>query len=965
MSDGSVVGIGGISASILLKYEALIADSAAVQATIKEMAASVQASITEMSSGVAASLESERIAAAAEASAAKVSASFAKIGTAAGVAGLAIAAGLGVAMKTGADFESMIMDVSNNTSMTTAQVGEMTDQVKRMGEESGAPMEQIATGFMKASNFGFNMADSVKIVNAAMRSAVATGGDVGKTTEIVANILHEFGMKAADAAHAMNLLHVEANKGNMTLEQMVEAGGPMFAMAANLGVSINDVASAMAALTQHGFNASRAATQVDNILAHIIKPSQQASAAIEDLSQKSGIDLVRDFSVAGLAGRGFYNVFQDIEKAAKLAGVSTSEAIIHIIPAMRGGQGAMALAGTAAKDWKDRLDDANAAMSGKLDPTTDQYNNRLKTFNARMKEVQNALIIASDDIGKVLAPQLLHLIDHVKSATDWFSKLDPQVKDSGVKFFELSAMIGLAAGALVKLAKGWQVLVDTGAAAVGALPVAALAAGGAAGIGIGADLSNTIGESNRELYAGANTKRVPGAYGNAKHQIALMQEQLATDMRYLKSKPGDSGVELPTNIREANIREKRAEVDDLTAAIKRLQDASKVTPALHHGSHPAHKAAGPGAYTGDGDDAKKGGGKGESDAEKAADALRDKLQDLKDAAKEANDELYKLTHSEGQVKQKELIEEYQKNRLNPFIGQQRALDIFTAGWTKNAKEMQQVSRDQYDKVLEAARATDDAMVQAYWAAAEAMDKADDARKESATASFAGIGQGFADMVAKIIATAIAAQEKLKRQYDPEKYGEEDKDRQKGYDQAGGPPKQTPYQKKMQDLKDTWDATISSMGNKGLDILGNSLMNGLQHHFKGLWKDILSGFTQMIEQMLIQWLELQAEMAIVKAIPGLGTFFGFDDPVNDTAANRFGRDFGSLFSSGAQDGASKAARLSGLPNGAGGRSSGGGDIHVHMHNPVIREPADIGRLARSVMAEANRQTQLRGPIAGKR
>ncbi len=436
MSDQS---IGTIAASVVLKLDQLQASVSEAKATISQLGADMKTQLDKAGQETAAALRNQAASVAKE------------IGGMMQRAGLEMVGALGMAVKVGADFESKLIEVANNTTMSTQEIASMTESVKTLGRESGASMTQLAEGAMHISNFGFSAAQSTTLLNAAMKSAVSTGSDVGKVAEILANVMHEFSIKTEDAGKAMNLLHLAAATGNMTLEQLTEAGGPAFAMAANLGVSLNETAAAMSALTKHGFTAAEAATQVRNILSHIAEPAAKTREMIEALSKSTGVDLVKDFSIAGLQGKGLAGVLDDIKTAAAKAGVDTSDLMMKLIPAMRGGIGAMALAGTAASDFREELLLLADAMSGKVDPTTEAFNRQQETLTAQLSKARNELVLMADDIQKALLPALLPLIANVREAAQWFEALPDGVKKGIAEFVLFGGAALVLVGTLAKL----------------------------------------------------------------------------------------------------------------------------------------------------------------------------------------------------------------------------------------------------------------------------------------------------------------------------------------------------------------------------------------------------------------------------------------------------------------------------------------------------------------------------------
>ena len=328
---------------------------------------------------------------------------------AAGIAAL----GIGAA-KMSADFDTSLNQVRNNTTMSAKDFDAMKKAVIALGDESGASLDGLAQGFMHIMNFGYSSADATNILNAAMKSAVATGSDVADTADVLAKGIHEFGISASKAGEAMNVMHLAAAEGNMTLEQFDQAAGPAMAEAANLGVSLIDVAAAMSALTRHGLDASEAATQVKDVLQHIISPGKEAQKELAELSKTSGVDLVGDFTQAGLKAKGLIGVLQDVATATH----GNGEEVYKLIAAQRGGIGAMILAGNGAKDYKDIIESLAQAMDGKVDPSTEGFNRSLNTLNQQAARLTNEIKTDFIPVGEDLVPIFQNAIPFIKGTAD-------------------------------------------------------------------------------------------------------------------------------------------------------------------------------------------------------------------------------------------------------------------------------------------------------------------------------------------------------------------------------------------------------------------------------------------------------------------------------------------------------------------------------------------------------------------
>jgi len=383
------------------------------------------------------------------------------------IAGAATIGALGGSIAEAAKFQTTLQNVQNNTTMTTAQVGAMRESVLKLGSETGAPLEQLTGGFMHAMNITGDLSASMDILKIATESAVSTGGKASDTTNILANAMHEYG---ADVSHAateqerhnevlanatryMGIFHLASAEGNLTLEDFANNSGKSVAAAANLHVPVEQVAAAFSALTRHGFDAATANTQLSNILFHMAAPSKAAAKELGALSKASGVDLVSDFSAAGLASKGLDGVMTDLQTAFAKTGRSTqdqsallatldgslestkqkyldqgmseakaTEEAMKLINAQRGGLGLAVLMGTANEDYKNSLHDmTNQQLLSTV--TQDAFNRSAQTAGfqfARLKVNMQELAITLGSAALPGLTQLLTAINLVFPAVERF-----------------------------------------------------------------------------------------------------------------------------------------------------------------------------------------------------------------------------------------------------------------------------------------------------------------------------------------------------------------------------------------------------------------------------------------------------------------------------------------------------------------------------------------------------------------
>jgi len=380
----------------------------------------------------------------------------------------AVTAGLG------SSFEGTMTTIANNTTMTSGDLATMKQTVLGLGSQTGASFDQLAQGFMHVTNYGNTAADSVNILTVANKAAVATGSNVSDVANILANVLHEFGAKANEAGRYMEVLHLAAAHGNMTLQEFSDHAGRALGVAAGMGVPLRDVAAAMSALTQHGFDAVQAGTQVTNMLVHIANPSKQATEALKVLQEHTGVGLVKDFSAAGLKAKGLAGVLDDVRRATG----GNQEAVAALIPAMRGGLGAFSLVTQGAHDFTLRLKEMAAAQGGQTHNVQDTFNRQLQTTQQRFKAVVQTIkaefIPIGDSMAKIflqMSPAIMGFLHGVEQVMAAFSRLPGGVQEAVLAVGGLALAMKVLGNPLLGVGAGVSGLVKalTGEGLAGAL----------------------------------------------------------------------------------------------------------------------------------------------------------------------------------------------------------------------------------------------------------------------------------------------------------------------------------------------------------------------------------------------------------------------------------------------------------------------------------------------------------------
>lgn len=416
------------------------------------------------------------------------------------IAGGLIVGSLGLAVKAGDDYNRKLVEIRDNTTLTTKDFGVMKAGLADLGSSIGVPIRQMADGFMHITNLGFKAADAMKILKEASLAALSTGGDPSSISNLLAGTLHQFNLPGSRAKPVMNLLHMGAALGNETLPQFSATAGPGLATAGVLGDSLPDAIAAMSALTRQGFSPSRAVTQFVGMLTHIAHPGKAVSKELAALTKSTGIDLTGDFSTAGLGRKGTFGVLGDISKAAGAAHIPVGDLTTQLITALRGGIGAGALADKGRADFAETHAATMKAAGGGMDPIGQGAARMAGRLHAQMTLLKNDFTILSSTISSILVPALLPVVTTLSKMAGAFAKLPAPVQKFVVLGGALAGLGLLIGGTMLKTAGSVLVmraaLIDLAAEGTtigGTLEAIGAALTGPVGLAIAAGVAAIVG----------------------------------------------------------------------------------------------------------------------------------------------------------------------------------------------------------------------------------------------------------------------------------------------------------------------------------------------------------------------------------------------------------------------------------------------------------------------------------------
>ncbi|MGG2460546.1 phage tail tape measure protein [Streptomyces sp. RGM 3693] len=226
------------------------------------------------------------------------------------VVGGGIVAGLAEIAKEGNEYQRAI----NKWGAVTGASGVEMVQAAAKARELGADLKIPGTSAVKAADAMLELAkagqtstSSIANARAAMQLAAADNLSAADAARYLGDVMDQFGLSSNNAGRAADVLAAGANAASGGLQDIYYAMSYTGPVAAQLGISIEDTAAAVAMLARSGILGSKAGTSLRGMLTNLARPTKRMKEGLAELGVEAW-DAQGNF-------RGLRTVIEGFEKA--------------------------------------------------------------------------------------------------------------------------------------------------------------------------------------------------------------------------------------------------------------------------------------------------------------------------------------------------------------------------------------------------------------------------------------------------------------------------------------------------------------------------------------------------------------------------------------------------------------------------------------------------------------------------
>lgn len=208
------------------------------------------------------------------------------------------------AVKSAAEYEAQLANVSTLLTGTEAEVAartaEIGDQVLEISNRTGVATADLTDGmYQVVSAFG-DSADAAAILETAAKSAAAGNATTTDSINLLSAVTKGYGdTSAAAVQQAADLAFATVRLGQTSFPELAAGMGKVIPLASTLGLEQEQLWGAMATLTGVTGSTAEVVTQMKATMQAFLSPSKNMQAALKNMGYESGQALLESKGLQG------------------------------------------------------------------------------------------------------------------------------------------------------------------------------------------------------------------------------------------------------------------------------------------------------------------------------------------------------------------------------------------------------------------------------------------------------------------------------------------------------------------------------------------------------------------------------------------------------------------------------------------------------------------------------------------
>ncbi|MCK9431870.1 MAG: phage tail tape measure protein [Candidatus Omnitrophica bacterium] len=291
--------------------------------------------------------------------------------------------GMALAIRKSEDFNQGFALISTSVDASGKDLLRYRDDVLSYATGSTKSLADINAALYTAAQAGVKWGESLDFMRASEQLAVANSANLNTTVDLLTGTMNAYGFTLSDVGHLNDVFFTSTLIGKQTIDELGQSMGNVVGIAANFGVSFEDLSAAITTLTAKGMDTANAITAVKGVITTIVSPSAEAAAAAKELGLT--------FSASELKAKGLDTMLRSVMQATG----GNADTMAKLFTEVRALNGIMQLTGDGMEFFKKALDQINNSAGS----AEGAYQKMSITFKNQTQMIANTATVLMIDVG--------------------------------------------------------------------------------------------------------------------------------------------------------------------------------------------------------------------------------------------------------------------------------------------------------------------------------------------------------------------------------------------------------------------------------------------------------------------------------------------------------------------------------------------------------------------------------------
>ncbi|MBO0602696.1 phage tail tape measure protein [Sporosarcina sp. E16_3] len=364
---------------------------------------------------------------------------FKKTGAAVTGFGVAVAVGLGGAVKIAATFEAGMSKVAAISGATGKDLDLLTAKAREMGSATSFSATDSANALEFMALAGWSTEQMLGGITPILHLAEAGALELGRTSDLVTDSMAGLGLQVGDLDGYLDKVAKTAASSNTDIDALMEAFVIAGGTFSRFNVPLEESNAILGILANRGFKGSEAGTALNAIMTRMTATAGPSAGALKALG-------VNAFNADG-SFRGMEVVLKETNKA--LSGLTDQEKAHYQtqIAGLNHGKAFSAMMGGLSGEYdelKEAIIDSDGALLQMRNTMKDNLQGAMENLSSAFEEI-------GISIGTALLPAVKILVEFIQDLADKFNGLSEGTKTAIAVFLAVAAAVALVVGPILLL----------------------------------------------------------------------------------------------------------------------------------------------------------------------------------------------------------------------------------------------------------------------------------------------------------------------------------------------------------------------------------------------------------------------------------------------------------------------------------------------------------------------------------